>query len=137
MKHAASVLLAALCPLTVFAADEPIRFGEIRDGAVVATREIKMCAADTGYRYGFEIALPPGTHNVRGDMQWPAPPDNPNAGLSSRHAMDDYGDHSGRYVKAFTHDSDDQPGAWKLTILVDREPAATLDFTLSKAERCP
>jgi hypothetical protein len=101
------------------------------------TRTIKMCAAETGYRYGFEVVLPPGTHNVRADLQWPAPPDKPDASPSSRHAMDDYGDHSGRYLKAFSLDEGDRPGAWKITILIDKEPSVIFGFTMVKPDRCP
>ena len=135
MKLAAFLL--ALCPVAAFAADDPIRFGEMHDHKIVPTRTIKACPMKTGYYYGFAIDLPAGTHNVRDDLQWPAPPGNPNAGVSSRHVSSDFGNHSGHFQKLYSFDEDDLPGAWKLTIYVDGRQAAVFDYTVVKAAHCP
>lgn len=127
--------LALLAPGAALAADYPIRFGEIRNGAVVPTDTLKMCAGKTGYEFGFEIELPAGKHEVAGDMHWPPAPGT--ASASGAHAQESYGAQSGRFVKRFAFDPDDQTGDYSLQVIVDRAPVRTVKFKVVRAASCP
>lgn len=135
-KKIVFAMLALLAPGIAQAADYPVKFGEIRDGVVVPTRTLKMCANKTGYAYGFEILLPgKGTHEISGDLHWPSPP---GATCSScAHAMDSYGAQSGRYVRRFSFDPDDPVGDYSLQLIVDHAPVTTVKFKVVPATNCP
>jgi hypothetical protein len=133
-KQIVLTALALLTPLIAEAADYSVNFGEIKNGVVIPGRTLKMCAKKTGYTYGFEILLPEkGTHEVSGDLYWPT---NANC-VSCAHAQDSYGKHAGRFVKRFTFDGDEQPGDYRLIVVVDHEPAATVNFKVEAAASCP
>jgi len=139
-KKIVLTVLALLAPLstvgTAQAADYPISFGEVKNGVVIPGRTLKMCAKSTGYVFGFEILLPEtGTHEVGGDLNWPPPTGVTCA--SCAHAMDSYGTHSGRFVKRFTLEPDQQAGDYSLTIFVDRQPLTTVKFKVAPADSCP
>ena len=128
--------LVLLAPWSAHAADYPVKFGEIKNGVVVSTRTLKMCAGKTGYVYGFEILLPEkGTHEVSGDLYWPPPPGA--TCVSCAHAMDSYGMHTGRYVKRLTFDLDDKPGDYSLTVVVDHDAVTTVKFKVVASTSCP
>jgi hypothetical protein len=131
----APVLVPVLVPRVAEAADDPVKFGEIRNGAIVPTHTIKMCPKSTGYTYGFEILLPEqGSHEVSGDFYWP-PPKGVNC-VSCAHIQNPYGTHAGRFVKSFSFDPDDQAGAYRLIVVVDHDVVATINFDVVASKDC-
>ncbi|MBV8392166.1 MAG: hypothetical protein JOY81_03190 [Alphaproteobacteria bacterium] len=132
-SRALAAALAVLAPWAADAADYPVKFGEIRNGAVVPAHTLKMCPKSTGYAYGFEILLPEqGAHEVSGDLYWPT---SANC-VSCAHAQESYGKHSGRFVKTFTFESDDQAGTYTLTVIVDHNTVSTIKYDVVASKDC-
>src|SRR5476651_2334908 len=120
MKTAVMALLAgALLPAVAQAEEYPVTFGELRDGKVTATHVLKNCEPSTGYAYGFEISLPPGkTHAVRISFMTPQVPGQ-EVCVSCRSFTDDFGAHSGRFVKKL--DIGTEVGDYSLKVFIDRK----------------